>query len=103
MSERDKKIIIKLDRVMPERVEFRCKFDDSDYNIDDMPRHSFDLVDYAELKTVEDIMKVIGKAAYMICNRQQAEENLKKTPLAKLDLNSLVGKEVSLTLGEVYE
>ena len=103
MNERDKKVIIKIDKVRPEQIEFRCVFEDSEYHLDDMPVYNFDLINFGEITDVNKILKEIGKAAYMIAGRQEAAEKLKAAPVNKLNLKSLVGQEFSMSVGEIYE
>lgn len=103
MDERDKKVIIKITKVLPERLEFRCVFEDSEYHIDDMPNCSLDLLNYHDVDDMNKILQEIGRAAWMLAARQEAAEKLKKSPLSKLDLASLIGEEIPLSVGEIYE
>lgn len=103
MNERDRKVIIKITKVTKEQVEFRCRFEDSEYHIDDMPNCCLDLLNFSDVDDINQLLRTIGKAAYMQANRQDATEHLKTQPVSKLDINSLVGKEIPMSLGEIYE
>lgn len=103
MNERDRKVIIKITKVTNERVEFRCRFEDSEYHIDDMTNCSIDLLNFSDVDNIDELMRTIGKAAYMQANRQEAAELMKSRPIAKLDLSSLIGQEIPMSLGEIYE
>lgn len=102
MSERDKKMIIKITESKPTYIMFRCIFEESDYHIDDMPELKFDLINMVEVDSVDQFMKRLGQAAWMQCARQEQEEHMRDYPVSKLNLHTLVNKEVEMTLGEAY-
>lgn len=102
MSERDKKIIIKIVSVDYKTIAFRAIFEGSDYHIDDMPAYNFDLCNTIEIDNREELLKRIGQAAWMVASRQEAEENIKEYPVSKLNLRELVDKEIEMTLADAY-
>lgn len=103
MNERDKKVIIKITGKSDERVKFRCVYEDSEYNIDDMPEYNFDLVNLTEVDTMDKLLKEIGRSAWMVAARQELAENIKKQPVGQLDLSSLIDQEIALSLSDIYK
>lgn len=102
MSERDKKMVIKITESKPTYIMFRCIFEESDYHIDDMPELKFDLFNMIEVDSMDQFLKRLGQAAYMQCSKQEQEENMKDYPVSKLNFHDLVNHEIEMTLGEAY-
>lgn len=102
MNERDRKMIIKIVSVELTSVHFRAIFEGSDYHIDDMPSYKFDLCNTIEIDNREELLKRIGQAAWMVASRQESEENIRNSPVSKLNLRELVGTEIEMSLGVAY-
>lgn len=102
MSERDRKIIMKIHEVHPSWIGFSCIFEDSDYHVDDMPTMRFDLVNFADIDNREELLKRMGQTAYMCAVRQDQEEHLRQSPVSKLNLKELENQEIEMTLAQAY-
>lgn len=103
MNERDRKVIIKIIHVTNEQVMFRCVFEDSEYHVDDMPIHSFDLVNMCHIDAADKLVKEISRSAWMLAGRQEIVETMKNKPISKVDLKSLENSEHTMSLGEIYD
>lgn len=95
-------VIFKIVAVHPTAVEFKCILEGSDYHIDDMPTLRFDLTNFADVSSMEEIKKRIGVTAFMIANQQKAQEDFLKNKASEWDLESLLDKEISMSLYEAY-
>ena len=103
MNERDRKVVVKIIRVTNEGVLFRCVFEDSEYHIDDMPIHNFDLVNMCHVDTADKLVKEISRSAWMLAGRQEIIETMRGKPISKIDLKSLENSEYTMSLGEIYD
>lgn len=95
-------LILKIVNQTPEYIEFKCILKGSEYHIDDMPSYRFDLVNYGEIDNIPELIKRIGVAAFSAAQNQYALEKLQESPVSKLKLDSLLNREIVLTLQEVY-
>lgn len=95
-------VIFKIVAVHPTAVEFKCILEGSDYHIDDMPTLRFDLTNFADVGSMEEIKKRIGVTAFMIANQQKAQEDFLKNKASTWNFEELLDKEISMSLHEAY-
>ena len=95
-------LILKITEIDKTSISFKCILEGSDYHIDDMPSYRFDLCDFEDVDSVDELIKRVSVSAFTIAQQQKARELIMNSPVAQLDLSPLLDKEIIMTAAEAY-